>query len=109
MLTEDGRKIIDFLSGAGTLNYGDNNHQIRAVITEHFASDAVIHGLYMATPAKLEFMKTFSSAILQERNLQYRFQFTGPQVLRLLRQGLSSHAKSQGARMSSHSRMDIMA
>lgn len=78
LLTEDGRKVIDFLSGAGTLNYGHNNHQIKAVITEYLASDAVVHGLDMATPAKLEFMETFSSVILRERDLHYRFQFTGP-------------------------------
>lgn len=78
MLTEDGRKVIDFLSGAGALNYGHNNHAIREVVTEYLASDAVVHGLDMATPAKLEFMDTFSSIILRERRLDYRFQFTGP-------------------------------
>lgn len=78
MLTDSGRKLIDFLCGAGTLNYGHNNHEIKAAITEYLASDAVVHGLDMATPAKLEFMESFSSIILRERNLQYRFQFTGP-------------------------------
>ncbi|NOJ44684.1 diaminobutyrate--2-oxoglutarate transaminase [Bradyrhizobium archetypum] len=78
MLTEDGRKLIDFLSGAGALNYGHNNHRIKEAITEYLASDAVVHGLDMATPAKLEFMQTFSSVILRERDMQYRFQFTGP-------------------------------
>lgn len=78
MLTEDGRSVIDFLSGAGTLNYGHNNHQIKAAVTEYLASDAVVHGLDMATPARLEFMETFNSVILRERDMQYRFQFTGP-------------------------------
>jgi len=78
MLTVEGRKVIDFLSGAGALNYGHNNHQIKAAIAEYLASDAVVHGLDMVTPAKLEFMDTFSSVILRERGLQYRFQFTGP-------------------------------
>lgn len=78
MLTEDGRKLIDFLSGAGTLNYGHNNHAIKAAISEYLESDAVVHGLDMATPAKLEFMETFNSVILRERCLKYRFQFTGP-------------------------------
>lgn len=78
MLTEDGRNFIDFLSGAGALNYGHNNHEIKAAITEYLASDSIVHGLDMATPAKLEFMETFSSVILRERGLQYRFQFTGP-------------------------------
>lgn len=78
MLTEDGRKVIDFLSGAGALNYGHNNHRIKAALADYLASDAVVHGLDMATPAKLEFIETFNSVILQERDLQYRFQFTGP-------------------------------
>lgn len=78
MLTDDGQTIIDFLSGAGALNYGHNNYRIRTAITEHLASDAIVHGLDMATPTKVEFLETFSSAILRERNLQYRFQFTGP-------------------------------
>lgn len=78
MLTDHGRKLIDFLSGGGALNYGHNNHQIKAAITEYLASDAVVHGLDMATPAKLEFMETFRSVILPKLDLQYRFQFTGP-------------------------------
>ncbi|WP_245287069.1 diaminobutyrate--2-oxoglutarate transaminase [Bradyrhizobium sp. Tv2a-2] len=78
MSTEGGRKVIDFLSGAGALNYGHNNHAIKAAVMEYLASDAVVHGLDMATPAKLEFLQTFSSVILQERGLRYRLQFTGP-------------------------------
>ncbi|WP_028351464.1 diaminobutyrate--2-oxoglutarate transaminase [Bradyrhizobium murdochi] len=79
MLTDCGREVIDFLSGAGTLNYGHNNHEIKAAIAEYLVSDAVIHGLDMATPAKREFMEIFDSVILRERGLQhYRFQFTGP-------------------------------
>ncbi|MCK1686004.1 aminotransferase class III-fold pyridoxal phosphate-dependent enzyme [Bradyrhizobium sp. 145] len=78
MFAEDGRKVIDFLSGAGALNYGHNNQEIKAAISEYLDSDGVVHGLDMATPAKVEFMETFSSVILRERNLSYRFQFTGP-------------------------------
>ncbi|WP_342713480.1 diaminobutyrate--2-oxoglutarate transaminase [Bradyrhizobium sp. B124] len=76
--TEAGQEAIDFLSGAGALNYGHNNHRIKTALTEYLASDAVIHGLDMVTPAKIEFMETFSSVILRERGLHYRFQFTGP-------------------------------
>lgn len=78
MFTEGGRKVIDFLSGAGALNYGHNNQEIKAAISEYLESDGVVHGLDMATPAKVEFMETFCSVILRERNLSYRFQFTGP-------------------------------
>lgn len=78
MFAEGGQKVIDFLSGAGALNYGHNNQEIKAAIREYLESDGVVHGLDMATPAKIEFMETFSSVILRERNLSYRFQFTGP-------------------------------
>lgn len=78
ILTNDGRKIIDFFSGAGALNYGHNNHAIRAAITDYLQSNALVHALDMATPAKINFMETFDSIILQKRNLRYRLQFTGP-------------------------------
>lgn len=78
MLTEHGRSVIDFLSGAGALNYGHNNREIKAALMDYLASDAVVHGLDMVTPAKLEFMETFSSVVLRERGLKFRFQFTGP-------------------------------
>ncbi|WP_354202424.1 diaminobutyrate--2-oxoglutarate transaminase [Bradyrhizobium sp. JR4.1] len=78
MFTEAGRKVIDFLSGAGALNYGHNNPEIKAAISEYLDSDGVVHALDMATPAKVEFMETFSSVVLRERDLHYRFQFTGP-------------------------------
>ncbi|MGY4230325.1 4-aminobutyrate aminotransferase-like enzyme [Bradyrhizobium sp. USDA 4503] len=109
MLTEDGRKLIDFFSGAGALNYGHNNHQIKAAITEYLASDSVVHGLDMATPAKLEFIETFSSVILQERNLQYRFQFTGPTGANAIEAALKLSRKITGRQISFHSLMDIMA
>ncbi|MES5485135.1 diaminobutyrate--2-oxoglutarate transaminase [Bradyrhizobium sp. INPA03-11B] len=78
LLTETGRKVIDFFAGAGALNYGHNNHEIRSALTDYLAADAVVHGLYMDTPAKLKFMETFSSIILRGRNLKHRFYFTGP-------------------------------
>lgn len=78
MLTDDGRSVIDFLSGAGALNYGHNNHAIKEAITKYLLSDAMIHGLDLATPAKLGFMEAFSSVILGKRGMKYRIQFTGP-------------------------------
>lgn len=48
-LKEGGRKIIDFLSSAGTLNCGRNNHEIKAAVTGYVASAAVVYGLDMAT------------------------------------------------------------
>ncbi|MDA9440785.1 diaminobutyrate--2-oxoglutarate aminotransferase [Bradyrhizobium sp. CCBAU 51745] len=78
-LTVDGRRIIDFYSGAGSLNYGHNNHQIRDAITQYLVSDAVVHGFNMTTSAKLNFVDTFTSVVLRERGLpQYNVQFTEP-------------------------------
>ncbi|KRQ11577.1 diaminobutyrate--2-oxoglutarate transaminase [Bradyrhizobium manausense] len=98
ILTNDGQKIIDFFSGAGALNYGHNDHAIRAAITDYLGSDAVVHALDMATPAKINFMETFNSTILQARGLRYRLQFTGPTganaveaALKLSRKGTGRH------------------
>ncbi|MDA9405343.1 diaminobutyrate--2-oxoglutarate aminotransferase [Bradyrhizobium sp. CCBAU 45384] len=78
-LTVDGRRIIDFYSGAGSLNYGHNNHQIREAILEYLTSDAVVSGFDMATSAELRFVDTFRSVVLRERGLlPYHFKFTGP-------------------------------
>ncbi|WP_407193065.1 aminotransferase class III-fold pyridoxal phosphate-dependent enzyme [Bradyrhizobium sp. STM 3566] len=78
-LTVDGRRIIDFYSGAGSLNYGHNNHQIREAILEYLTSDAVVSGFNMATSAELKFVDTFRSVVLCERGLRpYHFKFTGP-------------------------------
>ncbi|WP_407151114.1 diaminobutyrate--2-oxoglutarate transaminase [Bradyrhizobium sp. ORS 86] len=75
VLMADGRKLIDFHSDAGTLNYGHNNHQIKVAITKYLESDAAVSAFNMNTSAKLEFMETFSSVILRQRGLQYRCQF----------------------------------
>lgn len=62
-LAEDRRGFVDFLSGAGSLNYG---HGIKAAIAEYLASDASIHGLNTTTTAQRAFMETFNSVILRE-------------------------------------------
>lgn len=98
ILTDEGQKIIDFLSGAGTLNYGHNNPEIKAATTKYLASDAVVHGVDMATPAKLLFMETFASVILRERGLHYRFQFTGPTEADAIEAALKLARKITGRR-----------
>lgn len=96
LLTEDGRKLIDFLSGDGALNYGHNNHQLKAAVAEYLASDAVVYGLDMATPAKLKFVETFNSVILRERNLKYKLQFTGPTDANAIEAALTLSRKVTG-------------
>jgi diaminobutyrate-2-oxoglutarate transaminase len=75
---EKGREYIDFLSGAGTLNYGHNNPVMRRALLDYIEANGVLHGLDMATRAKREFLDTFESVILRPRGLQYKVQFTGP-------------------------------
>lgn len=75
---EGGNQYIDFLAGAGSLNYGHNNPLIKQALVEYLASDGIVHGLDMATSAKKHFMQTFEERILKPRKLQYKLQFTGP-------------------------------
>lgn len=75
---EDGKEYLDFLAGAGTLNYGHNNDTFKAALLEYVSSDGVTHGLDMHTKAKREFLETFNDKILKPRDLDYVVQFTGP-------------------------------
>lgn len=75
---EDDREYIDFFAGAGALNYGHNNPQMRDRLLEYIMGDGITHSLDMATEAKAEFLQTFESVILQPRQLEYRVQFPGP-------------------------------
>ena len=75
---EQGREYIDFLSGAGTLNYGHNNPVLKKALIAYMEQDGLVHGLDMASKAKEEFLRTFDELILQPRGLQYKIQFPGP-------------------------------
>lgn len=74
----EGRRYIDFLAGAGTLNYGHNNPVCKQALLDYIASDGITHGLDMYTQAKAEFLETFQQYILSPRKMNYRMQFTGP-------------------------------
>lgn len=78
LVDEDGRRYLDFFSGAGTLNYGHNNPVLRRRIAEYLDDDGVVHGLDMATSAKKYFMETLERLVLAPRGLDYKLQFTGP-------------------------------
>ena len=75
---EDGTEYLDFLAGAGTLNYGHNNPIMQTALIEYLQSGGVTHALDLATVAKRRFIETFSRLILQPRGLDYKLQFTGP-------------------------------
>ncbi|MDX9873958.1 MAG: diaminobutyrate--2-oxoglutarate transaminase [Spongiibacteraceae bacterium] len=73
-----GNRYIDFLAGAGTLNYGHNNPACKKALIEYIEADGIAHGLDMHTRAKAEFLSTFNELILKPRELEYVVQFTGP-------------------------------
>ena len=76
--TECGKKYIDFLAGAGSLNYGHNNKFIIKAVIDYLTSSKIINSLDLATTAKHTFMTTFNNTILKPRGLNYKLQFTGP-------------------------------
>lgn len=78
LIDERGREFIDFLAGAGTLNYGHNNEKLKRGLVEYLESDGVLHGLDMHTGAKARFLESFEKNILWPLELDYKVQFTGP-------------------------------
>jgi diaminobutyrate-2-oxoglutarate transaminase len=75
---EHGASWLDFLAGAGTLNYGHNDPVLKRAAIEHLAGDGVLHGLDLHTTTKRSFLETFERIVLQPRGLDYKVQFTGP-------------------------------
>lgn len=75
---EDCNQYLDFLAGAGTLNYGHNNPIFKEKLLDYIHSDGITHGLDLHTKAKGEFMEAFNEKILKPRDLNYVMQFTGP-------------------------------
>jgi diaminobutyrate-2-oxoglutarate transaminase len=78
LYSKDGKQYIDFLAGAGTLNYGHNNPVLKQALIDYIMRDGITHGLDMHTAAKADFLKAFSEQILIPRDMEYTFQFTGP-------------------------------
>ncbi|TDG15783.1 diaminobutyrate--2-oxoglutarate transaminase [Seongchinamella unica] len=75
---DNGVGYLDFLAGAGTLNYGHNNPLFKNALMDYIAEDGITHGLDLHTRAKGRFLESFNEKILKPRNLDYVVQFTGP-------------------------------
>lgn len=74
----DGKAYLDFLAGAGTLNYGHNNPILKKALLEYIERDGIAHGLDMHTRAKEKFLQALDELILKPRDMNYMVQFTGP-------------------------------
>ncbi|HBZ03875.1 MAG TPA: diaminobutyrate--2-oxoglutarate transaminase [Lachnospiraceae bacterium] len=77
MFDEDGGRYIDFLSVAGSMNYGHNNPVIKGAIQEYLAEDHIINSLDMYTEAKRDFIDTLYNRILAPRGLDYKIMCCG--------------------------------
>lgn len=75
---EHGRRYLDFLAGAGVLNYGHNHPALREVMVDYLERGNVVHGLDLMTTAKRRFLERFEDTILAPRGVDYRVQFPGP-------------------------------
>ncbi|MCY9787624.1 diaminobutyrate--2-oxoglutarate transaminase [Nocardiopsis sp. EMB25] len=75
---ESGRPYLDFFAGAGSLNYGHNNPELKSSLIEYLTDDRIVHSLDAYSTAKRDFLKTFEEIILKPRGLDYKVQFPGP-------------------------------
>lgn len=75
---ESGREYIDFLSGAGALNYGHNPEPIKRAVVDYLREDGILQALDLHTAAKRDFITAFYDTVLQPRNLDYKLAFPGP-------------------------------
>ncbi len=74
----DGKRYLDFLGGAGALNYGHNPPVLKQALLDYISRDGISHSLDLYSVAKERFLERFHELILAPRGLDYRVQFCGP-------------------------------
>ena len=75
---DKGRRYIDFLAGAGSLNYGHNNPILKQALVDYILDDGITHSLDLHTSAKARFLEAMRDIVFEPRGLDYVIQFTGP-------------------------------
>lgn len=78
IVDEHGREYIDFLAGAGALNYGHNPEPIKRAVVDYLHEDGILQALDLYTAAKRDFIGAFYETVLQPRGLDYKLAFPGP-------------------------------
>jgi diaminobutyrate-2-oxoglutarate transaminase len=78
MFDIENKRYIDFLCGAGSLNYGHNHPHIKRAVIDYLQEDGIMQSLDLHTEAKHQFIDALQSTILAPRGLVYKQQFTGP-------------------------------
>jgi diaminobutyrate-2-oxoglutarate transaminase len=72
------RSYIDLFAGAGALNYGHNDEDLKDALVSYISRGGIAHSLDLTTEAKEDFLATFQELILEPRSLSYRMLFPGP-------------------------------
>ncbi len=98
MYDAEGKAYLDFLAGAGSLNYGHNNPLLKKALLDYIEQDGITHGLDLHTDAKGKFLQAFRDLILAPRELDYRLQFTGPTGTNAVEAALKIARKVTGRR-----------
>ena len=75
---DEGGAFLDFLCGAGSLNYGHNHPYMKQKLMDYISVDGITHSLDLHTEAKGKFLEALDRYILKPRGLSYRVQFPGP-------------------------------
>ncbi|MDZ7841429.1 MAG: diaminobutyrate--2-oxoglutarate transaminase [Gammaproteobacteria bacterium] len=78
LIDTDGKRYLDFLAGAGVLNYGHNPPELKRRLLEYIEQDGITHSLDMYSSAKARFLQRFNEVILEPRGMEYKVQFPGP-------------------------------
>ncbi len=94
--SESGDAYIDFLSVAGSMNYGHNNPYIKSAVLEYLSEDRIINSLDMYTKAKERFIQTFEEEILIPRKLDYKIMCCGPTGTNAVEAAIKLARKNQG-------------
>ena len=74
----DGGAYLDFLAGAGSLNYGHNHPRLANTLASYITDGGIVHSLDLHTKAKQRFLRALNEIILEPRGFDYVAQFTGP-------------------------------
>src|SRR4051812_39646761 len=92
-----GKRYLDFLAGAGSLNYGHNNPVFKSALVEYIMDDGITHSLDLHTTAKERFLEAMHDIILAPRGLgDYVMQFVGPTGTNAVEAALKIARKATG-------------
>src|SRR5262245_66052553 len=92
-----GKRYLDFLAGAGSLNYGHNTPVFKEALVEYIMQDGITHSLDLHTVAKEHFLLAMHEIILKPRGLgDYVMQFTGPTGTNAVEAALKLARKATG-------------